>query len=121
MAVASLQYNVEVAAVGGAGAGSHNATVGGVMSMMNYGFETGTDVDGITILFDYSGFDQDTHEASVKTMLNAMCSSWAASLGVGLAVVQAGLTVNREWGFTGLTPIGGQYPSFTWTEQMPYP
>jgi hypothetical protein len=116
MSVANLQYTIIVAATGG----GRNSTVAGEMKMMNYGFESGTDGSG-SILFDYGGFDQDASEAGMRALLTAMCTRWASILLLPLATVQASVQVRRDWSFTGVSQLGGSYPSLVWTDFMAYP
>jgi len=118
--VMSLQYGIEVTQTGGRG----NNTVPGTMDLMFYGFVTGQDEAGAYV-FDYSQggtFDQDAHEAQMVTLLNGLCATWAAALGVDLAVVQAAVKVRRTWQMT--TPAAlpdGSWPDFFIIDHMTYP
>lgn len=114
--VAALQYTVTIPGI----AGPVNSIPAGQMNLVNFEFETAPDVDGI-LQFNYAGFDQDTHEAGVKTLLNGICSAMAANLGVSLATVQAPLVVHRVWALVDSVMAGGTYPGVTITDIMTYP
>ncbi len=69
MDVANLQYFVHMTPV----VGNSNSTPQQALSLVNFGF-TREDGQGV-ITFDYTGFDQDTYEAGLKTMLNGISVS----------------------------------------------
>jgi hypothetical protein len=114
--VASLQYTVTIPGI----SGPVNSIPAGQMNLVNFEFETAPDGDGV-LQFNYAGFDQDTHEAGVKQLLNGICTAMAANLGVSLATVQAALVVHRVWALVESAVTGGIYPGLTVTDVMTYP
>jgi hypothetical protein len=116
MQVATLQYHVVMAPV----AGPVNWIPGGEYPLINFQFEQAAGEDG-TIPFDYSSFDQDTHETAMRALLNGICGAMAGNLGLDLAVVQAAVSVRRTWTMTGPTQVAGSYPSLDIGDFMSYP
>ena len=81
-------------------------------------FATSYDGGG-NLVYNYSGFDQDSLESSLAALLDAMASGWADILGLDEAAVQANMVVTRNWvieGSESLAAILGVIP-----EQMTYP
>jgi hypothetical protein len=81
------------------------------------------------VAYDYSWFDQDTEETSIRSALDAICTTIATLLGVTMAEVQAVVTVRRQWSFAldqqgsaapqQLGVIGTEVPVLI--THMPYP
>lgn len=114
MQLAELQYAVEIGPISGATA----TFPAGSLHLVNVAFETDV-VDGV-IQFDYTRFDQDTHEATMTQMLNGLCSVMAQGpLGVGLDEVRSAITIRRTWIYAGTDP--GADAGYQFTDQMPYP
>jgi hypothetical protein len=115
MSVANLQYRVHMTPV----AGNSNSTPDQQLALVQFGFER---VDGGGVVtFDYTGFDQDVYETGLHTMLNGICTSWAANVGATLATVQAAMTVERVWTFGSATTLAGSAPQYTLSDFMAYP
>jgi hypothetical protein len=108
MVVANLQYFVHMTPVAGGASSTPQQSV----ALVNFGFEVSDGQGGIT--YDYSHFDQDAYEAGLHTLLNTICAQWAANVGAGVPVVQAAMTVERQWTFNGS-------PGYRQSDQMPYP
>src|SRR6266536_1381517 len=115
MNVANLQYFVHMTPV----AGNSNSPPQQALSLVNFGF-TREDGGGL-ITLDYTGFDQDTYEAGLKTMLNEICSSWACNVGTALATVQAAMSVERRWTFRSASTLDGSAPQYTMSDTLAYP
>jgi hypothetical protein len=99
--VVTLQYYVQLSALG---QGLASVTPGAIEIIQFTFTPPGT----------YTGFDQDTAEAGITSMLNGMCAAWAAITGLTQAAVQAAVVVNRVWTFS--APAG-----ITWSDVMKYP
>src|SRR6266496_2892797 len=106
MSVANLQYFVHMTPV----AGNSNSTPQQALSLVNFGF-TREDGGGV-ITFDYTGFDQDTYEAGLKTMLNGICSSWAGNVGTGRPGCRTSCTAST---------LDGSAPQYTMSDTLAYP
>ncbi len=100
--------------------GQFNSIPAGSLGLVNFGFQRGTDADG-TILFDYSAFDQDTYEASLRGLLNQLSAVMAGNVGLPVANVRAGITVTRNWFFYTAGQLDGAYMACPMTDQMLYP
>jgi hypothetical protein len=114
MALAGLQYSVDIAGIGGAS----TTFPPGSLHLISTTFDTSV-IDGV-VQFDYTIFDQDTHEATMKQMLNGLCNVMAAGMGVTLATVQAAITVTRTWTYAA-TLAADSLTGCVMTDTMPYP
>jgi hypothetical protein len=115
MQLATLQYQVQIAEIGGA----TMTMPPGDLDLIYTTFGTNNG-DG-TQSFNYSLFDQDAHEANMKTLLNGLSAAMAANIGVPVPTVQAALTVQRTWIYSAPTQIDGQFPVYQVSDQMAYP
>jgi len=116
MQLANVQYMIVMTQV----AGDNNSSSNQTLALVNFGFERTDPVTG-AVTFSYAGFDQDTYETALHAMLNAICGTWAANLGVTVAAVQAGMTVNRQWTFGSADMLGSTSPTVQMTDTMTYP
>jgi hypothetical protein len=116
MQVAALQYSVVIEPL----AGAVNWIAAAQYPLVSFQFSHDPG-DGGPIVFDYTSFDQDTHETQTRALLTAICGAMAGNLGLDVASVQAAVTVQRVWTMTGTAPMMGAYPSCVVTDQMTYP
>lgn len=84
------------------------------IALLVFSFTWGYDATGGALTVDYGQFDQDTAEAAVVSLLNAM----AANLGLDLPAWQSVIKVTRQWMFKPATQTGIVVP--TATDTMPY-
>lgn len=99
--------------------------------LFTFTFDTGqTQPDPAVDLFDAvtdsSWFDQAVIEGDIAAALNTICGAIAALLGVGTAVIQATVTVQRTWRInpdqTGTAaPVQIPAAPIPYTELMAYP
>jgi hypothetical protein len=114
MALAGLQYSVDIAGIGGVS----TTFPPGELHLITTTFDTNV-IDGV-VQFDYTIFDQDAHEATMHQMLNGLCNVMAAGMGVSLATVQAAITITRTWMFAA-TLAAESLAGCQITDTMPYP
>lgn len=93
--------------------------------LYNFGFTSGLNDDG-GVTPDYTGFDQDTVEASLITYLDAFCAFISSVSGVDASdVANNFVTITRLWGVEADAGIGSTYtPSVVATvfqDTMTYP
>lgn len=84
------------------------------------GFDTTIDESG-AISYDQSGFDQDTFESELATVLDAWCAFTVATIGVTTAQAQAAVSVTRVWSVEVDNEVLGTIITSTATDTMTYP
>jgi hypothetical protein len=113
MGLATLQYSVDIGGIGGAS----TTFPPGSLHLISTTFETVV-TDGV-MQFDYTIFDQDAHEATMRQMLNGLCNVMAGGMGVTLATVQAAITITRTWIFAPLDAANSE--GYQFSDTMTYP
>ena len=113
MGLAALQYSIDIAGIGGAS----TTFPPGSLHLISTSFET-VITDGV-LQFDYTIFDQDAHEATMRQMLNGLCNVMAGGMGVTLATVQAAITITRTWIYA---PVDAtKTAGYQFSDTMTYP
>jgi hypothetical protein len=75
------------------------STIASVIELVEYSFASAG---------DYTSFDQDAAESTIKTALTTVATSWGTLLGVDPSLIQAGLVITRTWTFAGPDWVSSQ-------------